>query len=338
MDSKEIVKYDVTDAAIAEMKEMYMGLVITDIDDKEQYDAVHRAHMTVRGKRIEVDKKRKELKADALEWGRKVQAEANRIFALIEPIENHLKAEKQKVQDEKDRIERERVAKIEEKIDHLKKFRIYDPRLTSIDEIKKVIKSVEEWKIEPEEYFEFTTEANELKSEILIANSKILEMRENLDKEEAERKAEAKRQAKIAAEQAEIQRKLDEQQAKIDEQNRKIQAEKDAIEAEKRKAEEAKRIEAAKKEAAEQARLAEIERQKREAQEKAEVEKRRKEEEIRQEMLRPDKEKLVAFAQFLNEGITYPNVENQKADDLLQWAHSKIIEISDTILDKSEKI
>ena len=88
MTETQVVEYNVTDAAIAEMSDLYMGLVITNLEDKEQFDAVRSARLVVKGKRIEVDKKRKELKADALAWGKKVQTEANRIFALIEPIEN----------------------------------------------------------------------------------------------------------------------------------------------------------------------------------------------------------------------------------------------------------
>ena len=87
---------DITDAAIAEMSTLYMGLAITDLEDKEQFDAVHSARMVVKGKRVEVEKKRKELKADAIAWGKKVDTEAKRIFGKLEPIETHLINEENK--------------------------------------------------------------------------------------------------------------------------------------------------------------------------------------------------------------------------------------------------
>ena len=100
----EVVKYDITDAKIAEMESIYMSLAITDLEDKEQFDAVHSARMTVKGKRVEVEKRRKELKADALAYGKLVDTEAKRITGKLEPIENHLDREERKVTDEQKRI------------------------------------------------------------------------------------------------------------------------------------------------------------------------------------------------------------------------------------------
>jgi chromosome segregation ATPase len=60
--------------------------------------------MVVKSKRVEVEKVRKELKADALEYGRKVDAEAKRITAMLQPIEDHLTAEEEAYLAEKERI------------------------------------------------------------------------------------------------------------------------------------------------------------------------------------------------------------------------------------------
>jgi len=351
MTETQVVKYDVTDAAIAEMKEMYMGLVITDINDQEQYDVVHKAHMTVKGKRIEVDKKRKELKADALEWSRKVQDEANRIFALIEPIESHLKAEKQKVQDEKDRIEKERVDKIKGEIDSWTNAYHGMNGTGKVGDLKEYISKLETVRdlISPELYFEFTGEAIETCNNLLSRAKQDLDNRIRLDKEEAERKAEAERLAaerteleKLRKEQEERDRiereKREAEQAKIDEANRKLQAEKDALEAEKKAEQERKDREEFERQAKIKAEAEAKAAAEREAKEKAEREKRRKEEAIRQEALRPDKEKLAAFAQFLMEGMTYPNVKSAEASELIQWAYGEIAEISETIFEKSKKL
>jgi len=103
----QVVKYSVVEADIANMKSIYMDLVITDLDDKEQFNQVKEARLVVKGKRCAVENERKALKKSALEWGRQVDGKANEIFALIEPIETHLQTEENKVIEEEKRIERE---------------------------------------------------------------------------------------------------------------------------------------------------------------------------------------------------------------------------------------
>ena len=64
---EQVVEYNITDAAIAEMESLYMGLAITDINNKKEFDVVHSARMVVKGKRVEVEKsfiKRKGLKEE----------------------------------------------------------------------------------------------------------------------------------------------------------------------------------------------------------------------------------------------------------------------------------
>lgn len=107
----ELKKFNLTDCAIAELKEQYMSLIVNGIDDKEGLKAVNAARKMVKGYRIDIDKRRKELNADALEYQRRINGEAKRITALIEPIENHLANEEKKIDDEIERIkiEKERV-------------------------------------------------------------------------------------------------------------------------------------------------------------------------------------------------------------------------------------
>jgi len=89
----ELIVYSVTDSAIALMKSEYMGLVVKGIDDKEGYLICKEARTEVRNKRIEVESKRKELKADSLDFGRNVDAEAKRITDQLYVMENHLKVQ-----------------------------------------------------------------------------------------------------------------------------------------------------------------------------------------------------------------------------------------------------
>ena len=103
--STHVVEYSVSDAAIEKLRERYTGLTIESTAD---YERVRVGIAEVRDIRVAVEKTRVELKADALAYGRKVDAEAKRITSLLLEIEEPLKLEKQKVDDEKARVKREK--------------------------------------------------------------------------------------------------------------------------------------------------------------------------------------------------------------------------------------
>jgi len=87
---QQLSRFSPTDAAIAAMAAEYMPLKIVDVNDAAGFQAVHSARMVVKQHRVAVEKVRKDLKADALEYGRKVDGEAKRICGLLAPIETHL--------------------------------------------------------------------------------------------------------------------------------------------------------------------------------------------------------------------------------------------------------
>ena len=338
MTETQVVEYSITDAAIAEMSEMYLPLVITDLEDKEQFDAVHSARMVVRGKRIEVDKRRKELKADALAWGKLVQTEANRIFDLIEPIETHLKNEEGKAEAERRRLDDERIGFIRASIDTMKASYMNLNGTGTVEQLKPVIEALDSWRPTPEEYFEFTMEAVEVRNELLQRAEADLETRIRLDREEAERKAESERLAVEREKQEEEAAKLKAQQDLIDEQNRKLQAAKDALEAEKKAEQERRdRLEFEQK-AVERAKVEAIEKAKQDAIDKAEKEKAEAAEAERQESLKPDREKLEGFAQFLVEGITYPTIESKGAGEIIADAAWALEKLSNSIFEKAQEM
>ncbi|MFH2034274.1 MAG: hypothetical protein ABIJ26_06185 [Candidatus Margulisiibacteriota bacterium] len=291
----QIVKYDITDAAIAEMESIYLCLEITDIEDKEQFDAVHSARMTVKGKRVDVEKRRKELKADALAYGKLVDTEAKRITGKLEPIESHLDREEKKVTDEQKRIQAEADRKEKEKIDkRIAEFAEFNVHLPFFDVAAMT-----------DGYFD---------SRLIIARADF-EAEQNRQADEiAVRKAESERLEKVRKEQeaeaarlAEEKRKIDEAQAaerkKIDDERRAIEAEKKALEDEKRKEQERRDRAAFEAQAKEDARIAaekvEKERQEREAWAAKEKADREAAEKIRQADLLPDKQKLLTFAEGL---------------------------------------
>jgi len=99
----QVTKYSVTDAAINTMRERLKELTDDKIQDLKErlegleadtpqgYALVMRGLSETRGLRVEVEKVRKELKADSLLWGRTVDGEAKRITASLEELEAPLK-------------------------------------------------------------------------------------------------------------------------------------------------------------------------------------------------------------------------------------------------------
>ena len=89
----DLAKFNMTDTAIATLANQYMPLAIKSVEDSEGYELVRNARLVVKSHRVAVEKVRVELKKDALEFGRKVDGEARRLTAMLEPIESHLAKE-----------------------------------------------------------------------------------------------------------------------------------------------------------------------------------------------------------------------------------------------------
>jgi hypothetical protein len=111
--TNEIKLFDITDLAIQELKERYDGLIIQGIDDKEGYKAVKAARIVMKGYRVDIDKRRKELTADALKHQRKINSEAKRITEKLSEIEDYLIAEQNKIDDAIEMIKAEEFRQIE---------------------------------------------------------------------------------------------------------------------------------------------------------------------------------------------------------------------------------
>lgn len=101
------VVYQITEADIAARLAKYGGLTA---DTPQGYKAVQSAIGDLRDARVSIEKRRKELKADSLEYGRKVDAVAKFLTEKIEAIELPLKALKAAVDEEKARAKAEKEA------------------------------------------------------------------------------------------------------------------------------------------------------------------------------------------------------------------------------------
>jgi DNA repair exonuclease SbcCD ATPase subunit len=86
----------------------FLSLQILDIDDTEGYKQVYDALRVVKKERGKLEKVRKELKKDALEYGRAVDTKAKELNALLEPIETHLAFERGVIDDQVAKIKRKK--------------------------------------------------------------------------------------------------------------------------------------------------------------------------------------------------------------------------------------
>lgn len=127
---KEIVKnnvldniparYELADAKIEELKTQFSGITVY---DEESFNVAKEAKKVLVPLRTGIEKKRVELKADALEYGRKVDAEAKRITALLEEIEDPITKQIDDWNDRKrieaEKAENERIARAKELLQKL---------------------------------------------------------------------------------------------------------------------------------------------------------------------------------------------------------------------------
>ncbi len=99
-----VVRFDVTEADLAAIREEYSGLTA---DTPEGYESTRLAIGNCRKTRVAIESRRKDLKRDALTYGRAVDSAAKQLTALVEAIEAPLKERKLAVDDEKERVARE---------------------------------------------------------------------------------------------------------------------------------------------------------------------------------------------------------------------------------------
>ena len=322
------VVFSVTDAGIAELEAKHKGLVVAH-GDKKGYLALTQAIAEVRTARTDVEKRRKELKQDAIDYGRLVDSTAKQITERLEAIEGPLKANKEQIDAENERIRKEkeeaerlRIAGIQSLIAAIANAPAAFAA-ASTERLRQAIEKAEAMEISIADYEEFTQQATDAKAAAIAALNYLLTARIAADEAEAariaeqaridaERKAEAERlaaeQARLAAERAEFDRQQAEarrqqeeadrarreaeaaEQAKRDEESRQQQAEMDRQRAElKRQQEE---LAEQQRKAAEAARAEAEAKAKKEAEKAAKDAKAKLDAEI--EAARPDREKIIA--------------------------------------------
>lgn len=295
------VELSVSDEAIERMREEFSGLTA---DTTSGYEEVRKAISCTRSYRVAIEKKRVELKADALEWGRKVDAEAKRLTALLLEIEEPLKAQKQAVDDakEQERLRKEREAR---------------ERLEAEVRAKR---EAEEARIKAEREAEESRLAEERLR--LEAERKRIEAEQAKVAEELRKQREAE-----AARQAEERRKIEEERRRLEEEAAKQAAiraaEEERLRAERERLEKAEAARQAEREAAERAERLRIEadrRARQEAEEKAAHE-------ARLRALEPDRVKIRRIAESLR-AIDLPRVSQKESKQFVSGVAQTIQELA----------
>lgn len=288
LDEQGLQEFSKADAVVAKLQP-YMELKVSGIDDADGIKRVHDARMEVRRCRIDLEKSRKDLKADALEFGRRVDAEAKRIKSMLEPIENHLHNEESIVKREQERLakiaEQEQAERLERRMKALADVQaMMDPKIIEL--------------LDEDQWLDVLAQRTmEYEQRVQAAADE----RAELERLRAEQQAEEKRAAEKRA--AEESRLAVERELIAAEQAR-LQAERDRIEAEAAEAERKKQME-----------IAAEKRKQREA-----------EAEVRRQAMAPDVEKLRYYANRLGE-IRPPEVSTAVATEVLRQADSKLRDV-----------
>ena len=318
----EITKFDVTRQQLEEKVVESKKIVITDYRDKEQIAVVTKACKEMRGIEITIEKKGKSYRDVFTKVNRDIKDKQDILLKVTNPEVARLNDLKERA--EEVRIQDERKAKLPERQEKLGTIGCHidytDESLNALNDIQ-FEAYYNECLQEKLGFDKIEAEKKRLADEAKLQadRDKIAEDKRLAD-EEAALKAQTLQdaideEAKRVAGEVEAKRLAD--QAVIDAENAKIVAEKKAIEDEKAEIARQKELKIAEERAAEKARE-EAEMEAKVKAEKMEAEKLAEEERLKKvEAMRPDKEKLVAYADALL-AVTLPELATREAKEILE--------------------
>ncbi len=228
---KAIVAYSRTEAALASLREKYKGIrydLTTTAGDK----AARAGRLELKTLRTDLEAKRKELKAPALDFGRKIDSEAARltseIQALEDPIDAQIRADEKRREDERRAREEAEAARKKVHTDAIGRISKYVELAADLpsERIAAGIAQLEAFNLAGFE--EFTAEATETRDRTLAALRTLHIKAKAREEEEARLAAQRIEQERIAAEQAEAAARLKAQQDEIDRQRAELEAREEA--------------------------------------------------------------------------------------------------------------
>lgn len=218
--SKAIAEYNETEKGLAELRGKYAGATF-DVATTAGNKLARAARQELVLLRGNLERKRKELKAPALEYAKRIDTEAKRItgeiIALESPIDEQIRVDERRREEEREaraQAERERISALQRRVNAIAP-RAMDLAMSSSAEVDAAWRSLDELEITEAEYGEFVDQALTAKSETLDRIASFFEVavarenaatrmqaeREELDRRRAEQDAVEKA---AAAERAEV--------------------------------------------------------------------------------------------------------------------------------------
>ena len=113
-DDTDVIEYGITDVALADLKERLTG-----IDATNDYPLAKTSLKECQQLRKKLTESHKEKKAKALAFGRRLDAEKNRIMGKIKEVEDPIRETKDAVDQAAERKEASRIAEIQVRIDEI---------------------------------------------------------------------------------------------------------------------------------------------------------------------------------------------------------------------------
>jgi len=232
-----LVKYDLSVAEAIKRAEEYRPLISADMSAPEQYAMVRDGERELKALRLAVEKRRKDLKAASIDYGRKVDSKAKEIIAPMEVVEKQLNNLRTAFDTRAEVARREESEKEQRRIDDIA-ARIASIRNcagTMLSQSCAIIaaKIKEYEQINPSVFAEFAEDAAVVVRESVVSLRELLSMKQA--KEQAEQMEKARLEAQLAEDerrrveqeevrkqQAETKRLLDAQQAEIEAAKRKL--------------------------------------------------------------------------------------------------------------------
>lgn len=218
-----LVEYSRTEAALAALRERYAGAkfdLTTTAGDK----AARAARLDLVTLRTGLEKKRKELKAPAVEFGKKIDDEAKRItteiVALEDPIDAQIKADEARREAERlerERIAAERTAGFRAKIEAIRACVAKSQGISS-ERISDGLAKIEAITVDTATWAEFEEEAAQAKAFTVAAMLNLRDLAKAREEEAARVEAQRVENERIAAEQAKAAEAIAAQQRALAEQ------------------------------------------------------------------------------------------------------------------------
>lgn len=203
----QLIQYDVSELVMTSLEMKASTLHINGVNDKDNYELVDKTRKEAKKLKIEVENRRKELKADALTFGRLVDDEAAKYFDRLLKIEKQLEVEQKRIDDEKEKIklEKEQEAKLPN-------------RKILLSEFIEGVPSDEEIKVLSDLDFQALIQKLVAGRQAKIQEEQRIE-RENIEREKR----------KIIEEQMEQRRKINEEQERLSAEKNKLELERDKL-------------------------------------------------------------------------------------------------------------